>query len=326
LTIQNFALDSDYPDAPNLASKLLIPALDSGKQITMVSAFAPSYVFGVVRELAARKSPTDGYLQVTFFVKGDLRLKSEGIARFKNYLSRFAENEVQVAQFVEDCLTLLTSDASKSFELKLLHSDQKKSPTKSLFGVIHDEESWPDMVTFIDAKAGDFNSPVVPKRTWVNEEYLESLDTYTRVNSLVTGEKGLLVGEQEVVSWLEYLSEWYESNPPVIDDDDDDDDDDEEDLDDNQILDVESSLIEFLQDFGEFQKEDQFEYDDSNFEALDWDDWDGGWAEVFASEAINGHIPPITSHFNALTIGVAKSVCVCGQVFTRVHGCPKVDW
>ena len=327
MAIQDIQLEAQYPDDPSLASKLILPALGSGRQINLVSAFTPSYIFGVIRDLASRKQPIPGYLHLTLFVRGDLRLKSEGIARFKNYLGRFADNEVQVAQFVEDCLLLLTTSESKAFELNLLHADQKKPPTKSLFGVIYDEDSWPEMVTFVDAKAGDFNSPIVPKRSWENDEYLESLDTFSRISSLSRGEKGLLVGEQEVVSWLEYLSDWYQANPPVVVVvDDTDDDDDDEDLEDEEILAAEGSLIDFLQDFGEFQKESEFEYGDEDRAEFDWDEWDGGIAEVLPSEAVNGHIPPITSAFNATTIGSAKSTCLCGQVFTRIYGCSKVDW
>jgi hypothetical protein len=329
MSIQRMKLHSTYPDAPDLAKKLLIPALDEGMQINLVSAFAPSYIFGVIRELASRKTSTSGYLHLTLFVKGDLRLKSEGIARFKHYLGRFADSEVQVAQFIEDCLFLLTEENGNSFELSLLHADQKKAPTKSLFGAIYHEDSWPEMVTFVDAKAGDFNSPITPKRSWENDEYLEGLDIYTRISALSRGEKGSLVGQQEIVSWLEYLSDWYSTNPPVVVVSDDHLDDASEQLDDVEIFEIEGDFIEFLQDFGEFQKETDFEYDDQDNNEFDWDDWfehGGREAEVFHTEAVNGHIPPLSGAYNASVVGSAKSTCVCGQVFTRIHGCSKVDW
>jgi hypothetical protein len=244
-------------------------------------------------------------------------------------LGKFVASEVQLAQFIEDCLTLLTSEEGKCFQMSVLHADQKKPPTKSLYGVIYEEESWPEMVTFVDAKAGDFNSPVVLKRSWVNDEYLEGLNTYTRISSLSRGEKGLLIGEQEVVSWLEYLSDWYLANPPVAPAAAVEEDEDDEELEDDQILAVEGDFIEFLQDFGEFQKEAEFEYDDQDNKEFDWDDWfehGGREAEVFHTEAVNGHIPPLSGAYNASVVGSAKSTCVCGQVFTRIYGCSKVDW
>jgi hypothetical protein len=327
VSIKEINLDAEYPDAPDLAKRLLMPALDVGMQINLVSAFAPSYVFGVIRDLASRKTSTAGYLHVTFFVKGDLRLKSQGIARFKNYLTRYAENELQVVQFIEDCLALLTTENSDCFDMSLLHADQKKPPTKSLFGVIYNDLEWPEMITFVDAKAGDLNSPIVPKRSWENDEYLEGLNTYTRINALSTGEKGILVGRQEVVSWLEYLSEWYEANPPAVPAEVVEDTEDDEELDDVEVIVAEGDFIEFLQDFGEFQKEADFEYDDEDRAEFDWDEWEGGVAEVLPSEAVNGHIPPVVhSPYNLYTLRTAKSICVCGQVFTRIYGCSKVDW
>jgi hypothetical protein len=324
--LKQFDLEDTYSDSPQFANELLLPALEAGRDINLVSAFAPSYLFKLVRNLASRKDQIPGYLHLTLFVRGDLKLKSEGIARLKHYLGRYAENEVQVAQFVEDCLKLLTATSNKCFELSVLHAEQKKPVTKSLMGVIFNVSTWPDMVTFIDAKAGDFNSPVSPKRSWLDEEYLETLETYTKVRKLTSGEQGRLVGEQELVSWLEYLSDWYEKNPPTQEEEEEEE---LEELEDEQIFERQEDFIEFLQDFGEFQKEGSFEYGDEPANEFDWDDWfdrGGKEAEVFPSEAVNGHIPPILGNFNAQVLGTAKATCVCGQVFTRIYGCSKVDW
>jgi hypothetical protein len=321
MSFRNQFQEPEYQDAPFLSDQLLLPNLAAGNDIHIVSAFAPSYLFRLLRDLASSPEIEPGTLFLTFFVPGNLDLKSTGIARFKMYLQRYAESEEQVAQFIED-LIQINSENKLSFSIS--HSPQRTPITKGCVGVIRGKDSANDFVAFVDAKGGDFNSPVQPKKSWINEDYFDTLKILIKINEISNGKKGTLVTGWEALSWLEYLSEWYAVNPPApqqsspIT---------EEDLrDPDGATEKESELLAYLKGQKEFQKEAQYQYVVINEPEEWWDeDWNGWTVEVHASEAVHGHIPPLRSGW-AAQLGTARATCICGKTFTRIWGCPRIDW
>lgn len=329
MDIKSTFFESEYPDAPYLSDQLLLPNLAAGFDINLVSSFAPSYLFRLLRDVAESPEIEPGFLNLTFFVPGGVTSKAEGIARFRHYLLKYAESEGAVAQFIEDIRAVVDEG---QLAISLLFGAQRRPLTKGCLGVISYRPAGgeatnaytSDFVTFVDAKGGDFNSPVHPKKSWVDEDYLDSVAIFNDVKFLSTGQRGVLIGGVEVMSWMEYLASWYDLNPPSF-----------APLDSSDTLShlelpTDDPVFKYLKELGEFQRDDQYAYEISIAEAdtFDWGSWydRGGYTvESTADEAIFGHIPPVKG-IGAVILGNAKSVCVCGKVFTRVYGCSRVEW
>jgi hypothetical protein len=174
---------SKYDDAPWLSDQLLLPNLARGYAVHMLSAFAPSYLFKLVADLAASEEVEPGYLNVIFFVPGDLSIRSQSIARFKTYLEKYS-NDWEVAKFVSNCLQIIKEGRENNFggmQIQVLHTNQKRPLTKSLTGVIVDPEEPDNYATFVDAKGGDFNSPVQIRKSWIADERYEAQDVLGHV-------------------------------------------------------------------------------------------------------------------------------------------------
>ncbi len=332
MDIKDYFFESEYQDAPHLSDQLLLPNLALGFDLNIVSAFAPSYIFKLLRDLAESAEIEPGFLNLTFFIPGGLNKKAEGIARFRQYLLRHAQNEVVVAQFIEDALQVIQE---RKLRISLLFGTQQRPLAKGCIGVISHKPSdsstandgetvTADFVTFVDFKGGDYNSPVTPRKSWVEDDFLETQDVFRDVKSLSSGDKGLLLGDNEVVSWLEYLSDWYVQNEPSPN---------ELDLEFTEFF-VElpdgDPLLAHLLELGEFQRDDDYSYEAGYYvvDDFNWDRWfarGGMLVEISEDEAVYGHIPPVKG-IGAVIIQNAKATCVCGKVFTRAYGCPRVEW
>ena len=310
----------EYQDAPHLSDQLLLPNLAQGYNISIVSAFVPSYLFRLLRDVAGSEEIEPGVLDLTFYMPGQLNWKSDAVARFRQYLCAYATDEVQVAQFVEDALQII--DEGK-LAFSTLHANQHRPLTRSCLGVISPGETdldSKDYVSFIDAKGGDFNSPVTPLRSWETDQYFDAQEVLAKWYQLSAGKKGLIISTEDMVEWLELISAWYANNPPfvgiapnVA-------------LDGLNTVDKNDPFLLFLKGLPEFKSEDRLIYERvAEDESFDWDSWNGFTAEVWPEEAEMGHIPPITNS-SAVILGNAKSTCVCGKVFTRIYGCPRGSW
>ncbi len=320
-----------YSDAPTLADEFLLPLLKQGSNIYMLSAFAPSYIFRLVSKLASSKEEISGFLSIVFFVPGDLDQRSTGVARFRNYLRKYAESEIEVANFVDDALAAISlgqEGAIGGLRISILHTNQKRALAKGCLGVVTSWDDDEDYATFLDSKGGDFNSPVTPLRSWIDQDYFEAQDMLTTVVQASDGThpRGVLVSGQEATSWLGLVADWYQDNPPEVkspstasvSDDLFDEDVDIEDED--EFLEHLLSLEEFEDEdkFGWFEQEDD-EYDDFA------DAWVGYFIVVDPSEAVDGHIPPLPVYLQS-SVGPANATCICGRRFRRATGCPEVFW
>jgi ribosomal protein S28E/S33 len=211
---------SRYDDAPHLSDQLLLPNLAKGHDVHLFSAFAPSYLFGLVSDLAKSPEIEPGFLSITFFVPGDLTLRSSGIARFRNYLLEYAASEQDVALFVNQVLQLAEEGADGEvggIRVSILHANQKRPLTKGCIGVVSSSEATEDYVAFVDARGGDYNSPATPLKSWEDSDYFAAEDVLRKIIEASTGShsRGILVSEQETLDWFTYLSNWYVENPPA---------------------------------------------------------------------------------------------------------------
>ncbi len=329
MAISEIFFSPRYDDAPWLSDQLLLPNLVRGHSIHVVSAFAPSYIFKLVEDLAESEEIEPGFLNIVFFVPGDLSIRSQAIARFKKYLGTYV-NDWELAKFVGQCLQLLKEGREHDFggiQIHVQHTSQKKPLTKSLIGVIVDPEQPEQYATFVDAKGGDFNSPVQIRKSWVEQERLEAQEVLGAVVKAhdTSNARASLVSPTEVEEWLIYLHNFFEENPPinpavasVIEEPLTEDD--EEDLEEDDAEDQE--FLEHLQSLEEFEDEDQYGWFDDD------DDYDIGPVnfDISGTRLAYGHVPPL-DEVTAMLIGPDRIArCVCGEKFYRAQGCDQVMW
>lgn len=357
-------LEPKYDDAPHLSDQLLLPNLALGHSVYLLSAFAPSYIFRLVGDLAKSPEVEPGFLNIVFFVPGDLALKSSGIARFRNYLLNYAESEAQVADFVDSALQVIDEGNTQGvggLNISILHTSQKTPLAKGCMGVITSSEDQRDYVTFVDAKGGDYNSPVRPKKSWVNEDFFEAEGVLSKVVEASGGNhpRGMFVSGAEALDWLTHLANYYSDNPPApapaqveseeylsveetvaeavtkVDWESP-----QADLSDNSFSrntaladsdvdeteDVEEdNFLEYLLELEEFQDEDNYGWFDGSDTFEDFIPVGDFGVVVEAKEAIDGHIPPLPASIADL-VGPARAQCPCGEIIIRAYGCPEVDW
>lgn len=329
MAIRDAIFSPKYDDAPWLSDQLLLPNLARGHSLYILSAFAPSYLFRLVQDLAASEDIEPGFLNIVFFVPGDLSIRSISISRFKKYLNTYA-SDWEVAKFVGNCLQLIKEGRENDYgglQIQVQHTSQKRPLTKSLGGVIVDPNEPDHYATFVDAKGGDHNSPVPLRRSWVDEEYFEAQAVLGLVVKALddSNPRASLVSSTEVEEWLIYLHNYYEENPPTnpaasvnneaaeseyLDSEDEEDDE-------------EDDFLEHLQALDDFENEGEFGWFEED------EDFDLGPVTVGVedSKVRFGHIPPLES-FTASILGLETAVarCVCGRKFLRANGCEEVLW
>lgn len=320
-----------FEDSPTFADKVLIPRLKAGDNVYLVSSFAPSYLHRAVELIARNPSDYSGFLNVVLYVPGDLDRRSAGIVRFQKYLLSHFQEEALVDSFVNNAITVLSKPYVDTFgtrlRISILHTSQKSALVKGCLGLVtsrnSDEE---DFVTFVDAKAGDHNSPIALLQSWDDYDFIEAQELLGQVLLSSNGEhpRGNLVSAEEVNSWLVYLAEWYEANPPIASGDDDDDDDEFEP---DEDLENRDELLDYLKAIGDFEDEEQYGWFDEG--ESEYDEYIGAFAGftvvVDPREAVAGHIPPLPTAA-AEFVGPARATCVCGRRFFRGAGCPDGTW
>jgi hypothetical protein len=355
-------LEPKYDDAPHLSDQLLLPNLALGHSVYLLSAFAPSYLFRLVEDLAKSPEVEPGFLNIVFFVPGDLALKSSGIARFRNYLLSYAQSEEQVANFVNGALQLIEEGNTHGIggvNISILHTAQKTPLAKGCMGVITSSEDQRDYVTFVDAKGGDYNSPVRPKKSWLNEDFFEAEGVLAKVVEASGGNhpRGMFVSGAEAIDWLTHLANYYMANQPAPTAAEPEDllnvDDivaeavkqvdwemAQSDVRDNKLStntsisdsdedetegDEEDDFLDYLLELDEFQDEENYGWFDGSDTFEDFIPAGDFGVVVEAKDAIDGHIPPLPASIADL-VGPARAKCPCGEVIIRAYGCPEVDW
>lgn len=308
----------NYEDAPHLSDQLLLPNLASGHDIHLLSAFAPSYIFKLLRDLASSPELEEGFLNLVFFIPGDLTTKSGGIARVRKYFLQYGISNIEVANFIDDCLQVISEGGLR---ISFLHTKQKSPLARGAIGVIKSNEDQEDFVAFVDAKGGDYNSPVKPLRSWVDDDFFESQEILAKVIQASSGQhpKGALVAGTEAEEWLVHIADWYKNNSTEESDKEDDADEPDE----GDELD--EFLLHLLETDG-LDDDEVFGWDEEDDSHYEWQSSLAGYfVEVKRGEAINGHVPPLPETAAAF-IGPASAICACGHKFVRVYGCDRVTW
>jgi hypothetical protein len=321
-------MQSKYEDAPHLSDQLLLPNMAKGHDVHLFSAFAPSYLFRLVADLASSPEVEPGFLSITFFVPGDLTLRSTGIARFRNYLLKHASSEEEVASFVNHVLKLAEEGAENNvggIRISILHTSQKRSLTKGCLGVISSSDTPEDYVSFADERGGDYNSPVKPLKSWEDSDFFAAEDVLRKVVEASNGNhpRGTLVSDQETLDWFTYLSNWYVDNPPAELETSDSDSESEVVLEEAEESDDE--FLGYLQELPDFEDEENYGWFGIDVESEEIF-VQGNYGVVVASQDIeSGHIPPLPVSIADL-VGPAQAKCPCGRTIVRAYGCDQVSW
>lgn len=322
-------VDSKYDDAPFLSDQLLLPNLAKGHNLHLFSAFAPSYIFRLVSDLAQSPEVEPGFLNIVFFVPGDLSLKSEGIARFRNYLLRYATSELVVAQFIDNVLKLSEESKESSvggIRISILHTSQKRPLTKGCQGVISSSENSEDYVAFLDERGGDYNSPVTTLKSWINRDFFAAQAILQNVSEASGGNhpRGAFVSDSESMDWFTYLSNWYLENQPTQatpDAVDSESDAVSEDYEESSI----DEFLSYLQELDDFQNENNYGWFGTDENAEEMYGYGNFGVVVPSTEILDGHIPPLPTSISAL-VGPAQAQCPCGKLIVRADGCDEVSW
>jgi hypothetical protein len=314
-----------YDDAPFLSDQLLLPNLVNGNDLFLVSAFVPSYIQRLVKDLAESPEIEPGHLTMVFYVPGDLTNPEHGLVRFRRYLEDSLANRVAVANFVDDCLQLLDEGG---LTLQLLHGPPGKAVTSGCFGVIVNRDN-NDYVGVEDSKGGDYNSPVHPKRSWDNSELPAAEKILLRMRKLMEGRKAdtLLLSRQGTADWLSGLATWFENQDSI-----DDENGERGSLQANGFSDSEAKPSDqvYDQEFAEFveaQIED-WEIDQEYMSEIEdvTEFFSTGYSLFVSPSEVEGHhVPPLPEGI-AYLVGPAGAVCVCGRSFRRANGCDAVVW
>lgn len=321
--------DSAYTDSPDLAEELLFPLLASGNDIHAVSAFVPSYVYKLFELLRAADTTNFGLLNITFFVPHDLGIRSGALASLVEYFSEYVEFDGQIANFANDGIELAEAGI---INLNLTYSKSRRKLARGCAFVVVDGDFREDYVSMVDSKGGDWNSPLVPARSWVLEQQLDANEVLSQIAKFNLGENpqffklapeatAALLSETFAVlkqSGLEKQKAqamFVAGEVPADDGGGDEGLGPLEDLIFSFDFDEHGNLVEFE----EFEDSDFAEFDEQHIDEL-LEISDGlsvrvGWADV-----VNGHAPPLPPYL-ARYYPVLYATCVCGEVFNRAAGC-----
>lgn len=330
---QSNFLVSRYQDAPDLSDQLLLPNIAAGHNLFLVAAFVPSYVVKLVADLAASPEIEPGHLSLTFYVPGNMVKEDRAILRLRDYLEVGIGSKVSAAEFVDDCLQLISEGG---LSLQVIHGPQKKPIARGAFGVFTDPDT-EDFVSIEDSKGGDYNSPVIPMRSWVPEQYVAAEKTLERTNKVISGTKpGALLANHEVAGrWFSKIGLWYGDNPAYF----------------NEKTPVEPGIATreqgdaaglAIDEIGENTDIDDFlQYlqSDDEFGVAGWYDSPGEFdiddvsqffaegysVEVDEREIMGYHVPPLPEALVGV-IGPASATCPCGRKILRSAGCDSIVW
>jgi hypothetical protein len=325
------AFDNAYTDSPELAEELLLPLLGSGNDIHAVSAFVPSYVYKLFELLRAADTTNFGLLNLSFFVPHDLGIRTGALAALVDYFSEYVEFDGQIANFAADGLELAESGI---INLNLTYSKSKRKLARGCAFVVVDGAGREDYVAMVDSKGGDWNSPLVPARSWVLDQQLSADDVLSQIAKFNLGENpkffrlapeatATLLSETFAVLKQARADEESSKVPQqevVVGDGDEDLTDEFEPLED-LVFSFDFDEVGNVIDFEELDDSETAELDAQHINEL-LELSDGLSVHVGWNEVVNGHAPPLPPYL-AHYYPALFATCVCGEAFNRADGCPS---
>lgn len=169
-TLRTLVTESVYQDNPDFSDQLLLPAISTGQSVSIVAAFAPSYLMRLVNDLASSPGIEPGKLSVTFCIPSSLGPEVSRSRLLSLFLSAHAERAQDVKTALESMLQLTREGG---LTLGALVSSDSKLLTPGCIGVVESGEfGSSDYLGFVDNAAGDFNSPISISTSWASIQNL----------------------------------------------------------------------------------------------------------------------------------------------------------
>jgi hypothetical protein len=327
-----------YVDAPNLAEDLLFPLLQKGNDIHAVSAFVPSYFYKLFELLRLTDTAGFGLLNISFYVPSDLGIRARALTALVEYFSEYVEFDGQIARFASDGIELAEAGVIR---LNITYSKAKRRLARGSAFVVVDGAGREDYVAMVDSKGGDWNSPLVPSRSWDLEQQLNADDVLSQIAKFNHGSNAQffklsndatnsILGETFAVLRQAFESS-NSSNKNLRADADEDIElfgDDFSGGDGLGALTPQYFDFDFDEDGRIIEAEslDEFELDDEDAQHIDelLELSDGLRLRVERDDTVNGHAPPLPRYL-AEYYPVLIATCICGDVFNRADGCPKFE-
>jgi hypothetical protein len=339
--LRSLVSQDTYQDDPSFSDQLLLPAIATGQSVSLVTAFAPSYLYRLVGDLASSPEIEPGKLSVTFCVPLSLGSGLSKARLLSRFLSAFAEDAQEVKTALEAMLQLVKEGG---LTLGALYSSDSKLLTPSCIGVV--ESGVPgsnDYLGFVDFSAGDLNSPIDINASWDADSGGLGSVTQIVVDAKSRDYSHLeRLPHSDVVALLkEVLQNGYPKRDIAARDGD-------------RVKQAKpkkekapvrtrKTLIdEGPKDWEVFALEDELSYEDQEFELLIGDlgkysnrrgsgylydflgDPDLGEEVAYLdlSDERRNHVGPLPSVVASM-VGNGFAECWCGELFDRLAGCPS---
>ena len=361
MSSQNGNNEEQFGTSREFGLEILLPELESGKEMQLSGNFKPKYIFELVSKMSEDPSEISGYLNLWLLIPRKFIDRPDSISSLVEVVHKNAETVAEAIDFIEDCLFLIENQVL-GFNVGFYKSDAPK--TASAQAVVFDRADLEHYFAISDTKPGFIDEDIKVFRAGEIEEFVDARNIFNRILALSNDNDARIDMYKggEVIGWLGFASDWAleeawnlgdseegsideELDGVDVEDNDDDDDDiesivfandDEKDskfdiLDRNKIQ-IYDSVKKYLLELDEFKSEDNYFYekiDEDEREALDfikYCDTVYGRVELDYSD-FEGmhHIPPIYYEGPRPSAG-NTAVCICGTLFIRDHGCYQIAW
>ena len=335
--------------------EVLLPELESGKEMQLSGNFIPKYIFELVSKMAEDPSEIPGYLNLWLLIPRKFIDRPDAISSLVEVVHKNAETVAEAIDFIEDCLFLIENQVL-GFNVGFYKSDAPKTALAQ--AVVFDRADLEQYFAISDTKPGFMDEDLKVYRAGEVEEFVDARNIFNRILALSNDSDARIDMHKggEVIGWLGFASDWaLEESWSLVDSEEasmDDESDLEDDADDIQSIvfsndeekDLKFDILErnkfqiyesvkkYLLELDEFKSEDDYFYekiDEDEREALDfikYCDTEYGRVELDYSDYQGmHHIPPVYNEGPRPSAG-STAVCICGTLFIRAHGCYQIAW
>ena len=357
MTNQNDNSESEFKNSREFGLDVLLPSLESGREIQLSGNFIPKYVFELVSQMALSPEDVDGYLNLWFLIPRKFIDRPDAISTLVEMVHKNAETRAEAIDFIENCLFLIENQAL-GFNVGFYKTDAPKSALTQ--AVVFDRDDLEAFWAFSDNKPGFDNEDLRIYRAAEPDEYIDARKVFSVILSLSNNSDSRIEMYKggEVIGWLGFASDWAEEEAWSLEPDESDssgheesqqDNNDEDDIEsivfgelddaeakfdilDRSKLQVYESVKSYLLELDEFKAEGDYFYDvidEDERDALDFikycDTLYGRLSLDYDEFRGLHHIPPTYDSGPRPAAG-PTAVCICGTLFIRAHGCYEITW
>lgn len=309
--LKNFVSVLEHEDSPYFSDSVLLPAIGSGVDITVITGFIPSYLQRLIEDVATSPEIEPGQIKLLVCIPNNHKTDALDLAAAINGSKLDKE---QNESFVVNALKLVDEGG---LELEILVSDRGGLLTFSAVGQLQFQN---ESATFLDRLAGDHNSSLKFSRSWsegqekvanesVNQFVVSAtLDSHSGIRRMTSSEATDALREVAAANLLAQMelpdtSPIVDNAPTVTDD--------EIEAEFEELEELENELLSDGEDIVAF-----FDYGDANVRDLTW-----YMENPEKMNAFQGHAPALGDSILEV-VGNRQGQCWCGNTYDRAFGCP----